>query len=273
MRLLITGSTGYIGSRVLQALPAEVEVLCVKHSEGIDAKAIYAFGPDVVLHLATLSTSRWDTEIIDPMLDANIRYGVHLLDALSELEKKPYFINTGSFAEYRLGLEAGTKDAYLYTATKSAFRHFLDFYADACGFEYCTLVPYTVYGGKDTAKKLMDYMVESATSAEPVAMTPGEQVLDFIHVEDVVRAIVTIIVGDKPANRSELHLGTGVGTRVRDLASLIEKTLGLKLNIAWGGRDYRPLDVMKAVAPQNEWLAERWKAEITIEEGIKRQFA
>ncbi len=251
----------------------------VRHKDGIDAEAIAAFCPDVVLHLATLSTSRFDSEIIDPMLDANIRFGVHLLDALRRVAEvkqsrgeRLYFINIGSCAEYRIHTEAKPKDAYLDTATKSAFRHFVDFYADACGFDYCTLVPYTVYGGQDTAKKLMDYMVESATSQTPVDMTPGEQILDFIHVDDVVRAIINIVCGDKPESGSELHLGTGIGTRVRDLATLIEQTLGIRLNINFGGREYRPLDVMYAVAPRSEWLAARWQAEVSLQEGIRRQF-
>lgn len=273
MKLLITGSSGYIGSRVLQALPHDVEVMAVRHKDGINKDAIRAFVPDVVLHMATLSTSRWDSEIIDPMLDANIRYGVHLLDAIAGCDTKPYLINIGSFAEYRLGTDNGQKDAYLYTATKSAFRHFVDYYADACGFDYCTLVPYTVYGGQDTAKKLMDYMVESATSEQAVDMTPGEQVLDFIHVDDVVRAIITIITGDKPKRGEELHLGTGRGTRVRDLATMIEQIIGKRLNIRWGGREYRPLDVMRAVAPKSEWLSQRWQATIRLEDGIKQQFA
>lgn len=300
MRILITGSTGYIGRRVvaslLEAFPdARIVTLC-RDARKADSlcqsdrcrnasvndmyREIAAFRPEVVLHLATLSTSRDDTSIIEPIIDSNITFGVKLLDALSFVDSLRLFVNVGSFAEYRLGHEAGFHDAYLYTATKSAFRHFVDYYASKCNFRHLTAVPYTVYGGNDTAKKLMDYMVESISAAEPVKMTPGHQVLDFIHVDDIVRFFVEAV---RTAFASSLetmpqgvtfHLGTGIGTEVRHLAELISEQSGRHLNIEWGGRDYRPLDVMHAVAPvasNDPNIA--WSAQIPLAEGIRRLLA
>lgn len=291
MRILVTGATGYIGRRVVSAVCADgrhkvltlnrdVEkatslmpyVNCI-HADSLDVDAVRRFAPEIVFHLATMSTSRNDTEIIDPMIAANITYGVRLLDMLMRIGSIKLFVNVGSFAEYRLGTEK-VKDAYLYTATKSAFRHFVDYYADLCGFRYITAVPYTVYGGKDTAKKLIDYIVESLSAAVPVKMTKGEQVLDFVHVCDVVEffRIVAERYDEVLAlpQGTEFHLGTGVGTRVRDVAEMVEKAFGARCNIEWGGLPYRPLDVMYAVAPvgrNSETVG--WRAKISLAEGVK----
>ena len=231
------------------------------------------FNPEVTIHLATLTTACNDTDIIRPMIAANIEFGVLLLDALTRCSAMKLFVNTGSFAEYRLG--PGSFDsAYLYTASKTAFRSFVDYYSKMAGFRYITAVPYSVYGGKRTVKRIMDYIIESMYSEEPVDMTAGEQVLDFIHVDDVA-GFYTYIVGHVAEfcclekNGEEFHLGTGRGTSIREVAALVEDIFGRKCNINWGGRPYRDRDTMYAVAPiAKNLLLIGWKTTITLRGGI-----
>ena len=103
------------------------------------------------MHLATVTSARNDTDIIAPMIKANIEFGVLLLDALSRCDAMKLFVNTGSFAEFRYG--NGKYDAaYLYTASKTAFRSFVDYYSNLCGYKYITAIPYSVYGGKNDRK-------------------------------------------------------------------------------------------------------------------------
>lgn len=294
MNVLITGATGFVGRRVVKQLILSyhnISILTInrdvnkalsllpfdncRHISVSDMDAeVPVFKPDVCIHLATLSTSRNDAEIIGPMVDANITFGIRLLSAVSKANSLKLFVNTGSFAEYRDGVENGINDAYLYTATKSAFRHFVDYYSHLNGFKYINVVPFTIYGGDDTAKKLMDYMIESISSKEPVKMSPGNQILDFVHVDDVVCFFVRSVnvLNDLALinNGENFFIGTGVGTKVRDLASLIENQLGKKLNILWGGLDYRPLDVMYAVAPvEKNNVVVPWRADISLNDGVK----
>ena len=66
-------------------------------------------------------------------------------------------------------------------------------------------------------------------------------------------------------------MGTGIGTRVKDLATLIESKIHKRLNIFWGGLNYRPLDVMYAVAPtedNNQVIP--WKTQISLDQGIDK---
>lgn len=291
MRILITGATGFVGQNLMPMLlnecpEAKMLLLCRNQEKAkkmysnknltiVDAEdwtTVKAFNPDAVLHLASLSTSRNDTDIVKPLLESNIFYGVRLLDALKECSHLKLFVNTGSFAEYRYGVES-INDAYLYTATKSAFRVFVDYYSQLSGYKYINVIPYTIYGGNPTVKRLMDYVLESMDSEEPVDMTGGEQILDFTHVDDLCDFYIQLIFHindlERLKNGETFHVGTGKGTTMQELAAMMEEVYGKKCNINWGGRPYRERDTMHAVAPiaKNLELL-HWNAKIQLKDGI-----
>lgn len=294
MKILLTGATGFIGQSfmpMLQSLSPRPEVLTlnrnvekayqmytlenypyVTHTYANDWELVQLFDPELVIHLAALSTSNNNTEIIEPLISTNITYGVLLLDALSHCQSLKLFVNTGSFSEYRWGV-CQRNSAYLYAATKTAFRSFLDYYSDLQNFKYITAIPYSVYGGKPTIKRLIDYILESIDAPKPVDMTLGEQVLDFIHVNDVASFFIHVIQNantyEQLQNGEEFHLGTGKGLTIRELVTFIESITDKHCSINWGSRPYRERDIMHAIAPiaKNIELT-GWHAITDIKQGI-----
>lgn len=293
MKVVLTGITGFVGQNLVPKIIEEcqdVEVLTINekveeaeilypyvlypnftHISTTELDKLISFNPDIVLHLATITTATNNTEIIKLMIGANIEFGVLLLDALSKCDNFKLFINTGSFAEYRNGADH-IDNAYLYSTTKTAFRAFLDYYSSLCGFKYITAIPYTIYGGKMTIKRIMDYIYESLYSVIPIDMTTGEQMLDFTHVDDVASFYIKTIndyslLLNQEQNGLEFHLGTGIGTTIRQIAGVMEELSRKKCNINWGGRPYRNRDIMYAVAPSNPDFF-GWKAGICVKKGI-----
>ena len=282
MRILVTGATGFVGQHLIPVLSHYHSLLCIvrdiqkaKTLYGDDVEYLHTnelssvkdFGPEIVVHLASYLTSQDDSDSMHKLLEANIVFGTELLNALRNCKIK-LFINIGSFAEYRLG-PASTDSAYLYTATKTAFKSILKYYADIGGYPYVHLIPYTIYGGNDTKKKIFDYVKDSLDSVKPIDMTLGEQILDFIHVDDVVECInyfidhMDIVISK---GLVDYHLGTGRGMSIRDLAAFIETKYGKKTNISWGARPYRPRDVMYAVAPIGNLIDIGYRAKRRIED-------
>ncbi len=292
MKLLITGATGFIGQNflpeIIRQFP-EIRILTVNRdvAKAIDmfpfeqcqhislaAETIKNFNPEIVFHLATMTSSENNLEIIKPMIETNITFGAELLSILASCSGFKLFVNVGSFSEYSSGTEK-IKDAYLYSATKSAFRIFVDYYSQLKGFKYITAIPYSVYGGKTTVKRLMDYLIEAIDAEKPVSMTTGEQILDFIHVDDIssffIQILKKLLLFYALRNGEEFYLGTGKGTSICELATIVEKVSGKKCNILWGGRPYRERDIMYAVAPTFKNPEQiNWKAKISIEEGLSK---
>jgi len=286
MRLLISGASGYIGNHLLKRIGEknyQLGILVRKDIINIPAGTfiintnerdwktkIHSFDPDVVLHLAAYLTSSDDEKQIDKLIEANISFGTHLLDAVKNSNIKT-FINTGTFAEYPIR-EGKKTPAYLYAATKTAFCSIVNYYQAVIGFRVFNIIPYTVYGGIHSAKKLIDHIYDSLGSSTRIDMSPGEQVLDFIHVDDVVNFYITLLsrIDQLKDNHTEIHLGNGEGITPKEIAALMEKISGKKSNINWGGLPYRKNDTMFSVAPNNLSASQvGWQPSLKIEEGIQ----
>jgi len=290
MRILVTGSTGFVGRHLLPKLiEAEHEVIELTIEPEVSNKLygkttskievpkkqtelvakIEHCKPDIVIHLASYLTPADDFDTMEKLLSVNIMFFCRLLDALKKCDLK-LFINTGTSAEYFKG-DGVFEPAYLYAATKTASRSFLNYYSTVYNFKQFTVVPYTIYGGNDTQKKIIDVIFDSLDSSIPVDLSPGEQVLDFIHVDDVANFYVYLVDNmEKIENKANFQLGTGRGTTLKQLARIIEQKSGKKANINWGGKPYRPSDVMYAVADTQlqQKLMNNLKL-ISIEQGVE----
>jgi len=289
MKILITGSTGFVGRHLLPKLFGQHEILELTIEPEVSQKlydnqtkkititnnqeelkdTIKSFNPDIVIHLASFLTSLDDYDTMKRLFDTNIFFLGRLLDAIKDLPIK-LFINTGTFAEYYKG-DNTLQPAYLYAATKTASRSLLDYYSLCYNFKYTTVVPYTIYGGDDTQKKIVDIVYDSLYSDTPIDLTPGNQILDFIHVDDVTDFYKLLIDNHEIVpHKQNFQLGTGKGTTLKEIASTLEKKTGKKTNINWGGKNYRQTDVLYAIADTtHQHNLFQWKPKIGINDGIE----
>ncbi|SDP87446.1 Nucleoside-diphosphate-sugar epimerase [Eubacterium maltosivorans] len=286
MKILITGATGYVGKQLLKKLlkndnlgivalvrdikkakeslkTSKIQYICSKDQQW--KNQVQQFNPEIVIHLAAYLTSNDDESSIEKLINANITFGSQLLEALKKCDLK-LFVNTGTFAEY--DQDYSLSPSYYYAATKTAFRSVLKYYQKLNSFKILHAIPYTIYGREHEGKKVMDYLFEAQN--KEIKMTLGEQKLDFIHVDDVIRFYDLVIkhYNEITENEEVMFLGTGNGTTIREVANIIEELCHRKLHIIWGGLQYRPSDVMYAVAPIEKNHLSFWRANISLKQGI-----
>ena len=55
------------------------------------------------------------------------------------------------------------------------------------------MVVYSPYGRYNSSKKVIDYLVDAQRDEKTMDFSPGNQVLDFIHVDDIADFFYTLI--------------------------------------------------------------------------------
>jgi len=291
-RVLLTGGTGYIGSDLVNKLISNgnIEialvvrdlktatkmfgnaVIYIEHNDLLEFNdSVLKFLPEIVVHLAAYSTSSDKPKDITKLIESNIVFTSNLLIALSSCNLK-LFINTGSFSEYHNNNNT-ISPTYFYSATKTSARYIIEYYAKKNSFRLINAVLFTVYGKKNTNKKIIDYAIDSLDSDVAVNMSDGKQILDFVHIDDVVNFYYNLILDFEniQASKIDYDVGTGKCLSIRELVKTLEIITDKKANIAWGANKSRKLDTIKACADikmsENEL---NYKINIPLENGLSK---
>lgn len=284
-RCLITGASGFIGGHLSKHLAESgwhVHVLMrrnscnLKHDRVVEHKWDETLGglqgifaqaePDVVFHLASCVVIDHGIHDLDLMLNANIRLALYLLEAMYQ-NKVCALINTGTVWQHFEG--AAYDPVALYAATKQAAEDLIKFYTSAKGLRAITLLLPDSYGPGDMRKKVLQSMRAAMKSDEPVNFSPGEQLIDLLHVDDIVSAYVVaaemVLESAAPVNQ-RYALSSGNLLTLKELVGCYERVRGRRANIRWGGRPYRTREVMD---PRSEvQILPGWAPEISISEGL-----
>ncbi len=285
MRILITGGTGFLGQRLLPKLqPLEAQhtfALTVRQPQTqlpyrqIDTREDLAgqvadFAPEAIIHLATYFTVRDDQASAAALFEANVLFGTALLQGISQNNHLRYFVNGSSFNEF-YDSQGALNPTNLYAASKTSFRFVLKYFQDILNFKSIHAVIYSLYGGGDRNKKVLDYLIESLDAPEPIGFSAGWQRLDFIHVEDVSDFLIHLLakLDTLSAPETDFHVGTGTATNLREIAELLAEITGKTPRAEWGARADRPKDTIHAVAPITATVTQLgWRPQIDLRTGL-----
>lgn len=152
-----------------------------------------------------------------------------------------------------------------------------DAYRRQYGFDSCVPMITNAYGPGDNfdledshvIPAMIRKFVEARDSAQDRVMLwgSGDASREFIYVDDVARAL---LLGAERLHTSEpVNIGTGIETRIRDLAEMISEMTGFRGEIVWDtahpdGQPSRWLDVSRA----RELLG--FEAQVKLREGLRR---
>ena len=100
------------------------------------------------------------------------------------------------------------------------------------------------YGPDDERAKLLPFLLQAARSGTELSMSPGEQRVTFVHVDDVVDAILLALV--TPGLTGEVwNVGSGEVVTVRDCLERIEALTGKQGLVLYGARPYIAREIFR----------------------------
>jgi nucleoside-diphosphate-sugar epimerase len=293
--VLVTGAAGFVGARVARlAADAGARVRALvrpgtqpsRLPDGVTAveadlrdfqqvrQALEAARPQLLVHAAALVDPRQDPALTLPMMEVNAIGTAHLLEAARQVAARR-LVALGSVSEYGdapdpLREDGPQRPLDPYAASKLAATELALTFHRRLGLPTTVVRPFVLYGPGEPTKRLFPSLFAAALAGGgPAAFTPGEQVRDFVYVDDVVEGVLRALVSE-PAAGQIINLGTGVGTSVQQAVRLAVQVSGDQVQPQFGALPYRPGEPPRMVASTETCAALLgWTPPTSLEQGLK----
>jgi nucleoside-diphosphate-sugar epimerase len=227
--------------------------------------------PCVVFHLASLFLSQHTSDDVERLIQSNVLLGTQLAEAMSVCGVKR-LLNTGTSWQHYQNQDYSPVN--LYAATKQAFEDVLQYYVEAAGLQVITLKLFDTYGPNDPRPKLLQLLSHASREGKPLDMSPGEQSIDLVHIDDVVEAFgiaARRLLNEQVTGHESYAVGSGQAMRLQDVVMVFESAAGVKVPVRWGRRPYRVREVM--VPADNLERLPGWSPRIKLEDGLRESIA
>lgn len=281
IRCLVTGASGFLGRRLLDALGrVGADVVAVSRLARVEGAAgarwravdledrtaverlIDDERPEVVFHLASLVTGRRELELVAPTLRANLVPAVHLLAAATRVGCRRVVL-AGS-QEEPLPSEAPSSP---YAAAKAAASVYARLFHSLYGAPVVTARIFMAYGpGQRDLAKLVPATILAALGGERPKISSGTRAVDWIHVDDVARGLLALATAPG-LEGGTLDLGSGELTTVREVAERICRRLGAPPPEV-GALPDRPLEPERRADPAATLARAGWRPSIALDDGL-----
>ncbi|MBU0650978.1 NAD-dependent epimerase/dehydratase family protein [bacterium] len=297
MNILVTGGAGFIGSHIVdEYLKLGHHVVIVDNlssgkEENINPDAVFynydicdldslekvfeKENIDCVNHLAAqMDVTR---SVKNPAYDAdvNIKGGINVLEMCVKYNVKKIIYSSTGGAVYGepefLPCDEfhPIKPISHYGLSKFTFEEYIKLYDRLYALNFTILRYPNVYGPRQNphgeAGVNAIFILKMISGETPVIYGDGSCERDYLYIRDVVRANAMML---EHGNRNIYNLGTGIGTSVNEVFSLIQTNLNFHGDPVY--KDLRKGEILRTFLNSDKIFKEfGWKAETSFEQGIQ----
>ena len=291
--VVVTGGAGFVGHAVVSLLTdlgAEIRIIRSAQNDLRDPAQTRdaVTGAQTAIHLAAkvggIGFNQRNPGLLayeNMMMTANIfeesrQAGVENLVAACTVCAYPKFTAT-PFSEDELWNGYPEETNAPYGLAKKMMLVLSDAYREQYGFDSCVPMVANLYGPRDNfdlenshvIPAMIRKFIEARNAREDTVTLwgSGNPSREFLYVGDAARAL--ILAAEKLHTSQPVNIGTGVETKIRDLAELIASLTGFEGEIVWDtskpdGQPTRRLDVTRA----RELLG--FEARMPLDEGLRK---
>lgn len=219
--------------------------------------------PEAVVHAAT-NYGR-DGSRLSQLVSDNIVYPVQILEAATKGGALRLFVNTDSF--FSRPTAPGGYMAH-YSFTKRALSQAL---ALPHSVPVASLRLEHVYGPGDSGGKFVPWLLQSLCSSDGVIpLGDGEQLRDFVYVDDVVAAFCSVLdhAGDIGPRYREFEVGSGGAISVRHFVERAHVLSRSRATLKFGARTNRFGELAASAANTAPLRELGWSPRFDVDEGL-----
>lgn len=281
--VFLTGGTGFLGSALTQTLlDNNYSVFLLKRKtsslnrlhrvlkhpklvlldlETVDLDDLFTNNSvDMIVHCATNYGRKYVSFL--SILEANLFLPLRLLHFAQEYQVHT-FINTDTILDKRISE---------YSLSKKQFVDWLHTTAQKLVSINVSLEHF--YGPMDDPTKFVTYVIHSLLDEKPfIEFTPGEQLRDFIYIEDVVTAFMKIIEFSKTRENGfySFEVGSGQNHSIKKFVRKCQQIIGnTTTKLEFGKLPYRQNEVMCSAVDIHSISGLGWSPHYSFEEGLAK---
>lgn len=287
-RVLVTGATGFIGSHTVRPLIQRgYEVHAVSLKSGLvaessvtwhqadlfdsvsSARLLEEIQPTHLLHLAWYVVPG---KLISSELNFDwVRSSMELLRSFQR-QGGLRIVMPGSSYEYdwSYGYCHETRTPTIPNTTYGACKHALNVMAQAfCRsheLSYAWPRVFFLYGPNEHPDRLVSSVIRLVLQGREARCSHGRQIRDYLHVQDVADAIVSVLDGTV---EGPINVGSGTAVTLRDMIVTIGRSLGREDLIRLGAIPSRANDAPMVVADIERLTTEiNWQPKYSMDAGL-----
>lgn len=296
-RVLISGISGFIGSHLARRLvKEEAEVyglvrkssnlwrinniknqVSIYYADLKDFESVRRIIRDIqplkIFHLAAYVDVSRSFDVVDKMIEDNIKGALNLLRALDGIEYD-CFINTGTCEEYGDNLVPFREDQIPnpvspYSASKVSTTMFCQMLYKTIGLPIITLRPFLTYGPGQESNMLIPSVIKSVIKNESFEMTEGEQTREFNYVDDIVEGFIKASISQRAIGEI-INIGNGLEYKIKDVVQKILELMNSPVKPKIGVLNYRPGETWHFYCDNTKAMELLgWKPKVNLEDGLK----
>ena len=294
MKILMTGSSGFIGSHLKERL--QNHQLHHLVSDLTDHKSVtdevLAVKPDIIVHLA--ARTEVEQSFYEQIAFSEINYvgTVNLIEVATKVKNLKNFVFASTMEVY--GWQPISDDVekniipknYIafdentqpnpnapYAVAKYGCEKYLEYAHRCLRLPFTALRQTNCYGRKDNQFFVTEQIIsQMLTNPEECNLGYAEPYRNFIFVDDMLDAWTTVINNpDKCNDGSIFTIGPDNPIKIRDYAELIAKKLDWKGTITWDTKLFRAGEIYW-LNSNNALITKKlgWKPKVTLDEGLDR---
>lgn len=294
MRILITGGAGFVGSHLIEHFQNDAEIIVLdnlrsgyrKNLEGFAHQFINGSitdrptvdramqGVDLVFHLAAMISVPESMAAPSECVDINVNGLLNVLESAAIAGAKKLVL-ASSAAIYGDNPTVPKMETMIpepkspYAVTKLDGEYYLEMFRREHGLDTASLRFFNVFGprqdpGSAYAAAIPIFMRCAFAGEDITIFGDGEQTRDFIHVKDIVAALVHIAT--RPALHGTFNVGYGKSMTVNQLASDIIRLSSSPSEVVH--LPERSGDVKHSRASIDKLLASGFRHVSSLEEGL-----
>jgi nucleoside-diphosphate-sugar epimerase len=199
-------------------------------------------GVDLVIHLAGIYRTKYEQSAVRDCFESNV--GLASTIANIQMKTKVPIIAFGSFFEKA---PAHLQPWSYYAISKTAALNILKESAIKSNSKLVYLYLYDTYGASKSRQKFVDLILEAIEDNKALDASPGLQIQDLSHVDDVVKAIIHVVdsLDTFKIGIHEFQVRSREVVTLQQLANLAATQSNRALTINWGKYPYRDREVFE----------------------------